>query len=100
MITVVRLAATPLRYRMAIQKLNNIMINRPTNPQSSVLPDKWRFDASQDCNVLKDDFNSVSSKIIPNATLQAIGFYHSPLCYLEEGALRFVDVTNKLEIAI
>ena len=29
-----------------------------------------------------------------------MGFYHSLLGYLEEGTLRFVNVTNKLELAI
>lgn len=37
---------------------------------------------------------------IPDATLQALGFYHSSLGYLEEGVLWFVDVIEKLELAI
>ena len=97
---VVRLAVTPLRRRMAIQKLNNIMINWLTNSQPNVLLDKWRFDTSQDWDVLRDDFDSVSSKTILDATLQALGFHYSPLGYLEEGTPQFVDVTDKPEFAI
>ena len=37
---------------------------------------------------------------ILDATLQALDFHHSPLGYLEERLLQFVDVTNKLELAI
>ena len=35
-----------------------------------------------------------------DATLQALGFHHSPLGYLEDGALQFVNVTDKLELTI
>ena len=65
-----------------------------------MLPDKWRCDTSQDWEVLEDNFDSVNSKTIPDATLQALAFYHSPLKYFEEKAPRFVDVTDKLELAI
>ncbi len=65
-----------------------------------MLPDKWRFDTSQDWEVLGDDFDSVSSEIIPDATLRALSFHYFPLGYLEEGAPRFVDVTDEPELAI
>ncbi len=76
------------------------MINRLTNPRPSVLPDKLWFDTSQDWEVLGDDFDSVSLETIPDATLQALGFHYFPLGYLEKGAPRFVDVTDKPELAI
>ena len=99
-IMIVRLAATFLYRKMAIWKLNNIMINWQTNPQPSVLPNKWRFNISQDWEVLRDDFDSVSSETTPDATLQALNFHHSPLGYLEERAARFVDVTDKPKLVI
>ena len=99
-ITVVRLATTPSHCKIAIRKLNNIMINRLTNLQPSVLPDKWRLDNSQDWEVLGDNFDSVSLETITHNTLRALGFHHSSLGYLEEGAPRFVDVTDKPELAI
>ena len=37
---------------------------------------------------------------IPDATLQALDFHHSPLDYFEEGAPRVVDVTDKPELTI
>ena len=100
MITVVRLAANFLCCRIAIRKLNNIMIYWLTNPQLSILPNKWWFNTSQDWEVLGDDFNSISLEIILNATLQTLIFYHPPLSYLEKRASQFVEVTNKLELAI
>lgn len=75
-------------------------MNRFQNPQPSVLPDKWQFDSSQDWGVLRDDFDSVSLNTIPDVTLQALGFHFSPLGYFEEGALRFVDVTDDLDLTI
>ncbi len=65
-----------------------------------MLPDKWQFDISQDWEVPGDDFDSVSLETIPDATLQALGFHYSPLGYLEEGAPRFVGITDKPELAI
>lgn len=100
MITIVRLVTTPSYRTIAIQKLNNITINRLTHLQPSVLVYKWRFDTSQDWEVLGDDFDSVSSDTIPDSTLQTLGFYLSPLGYLEKRAPQFVDVTNKPELAI
>ncbi len=82
---VVRLATTPLRRRIVIWKLNNIMINQLINLKSSVLSDKWQFNTSQDWEVLEDDFDSVSSETIPDAILRALGFYYS-LDYLKKGA--------------
>ena len=69
MITVVRLTATLSLCRIAIRKLNNIMINWLTNLQHSVLPDKWQFDTGRDWEVLRDDVDSVSLETIPDATL-------------------------------
>ncbi len=65
-----------------------------------MLPNKWRFDTSQDWKVRRDDFDSVRLETILDTTLQALGFHYSPLGYLEEGAPRFVDVTDKRELAI
>lgn len=62
--------------------------------------DKWRFNTCQDWEVLKDDFDSVNSDIIPDNTLQALVFHLFPLAYLEKGALWFVDVIDKPELAI
>ena len=83
-ITVVRLATTSLRYKMAIWKLNNIMINWLTNSQPSIFPDKWRFDTSQDWDVLGDDFDSVSLETIPDATLQTLVFTIPPWVILQK----------------
>ena len=65
-----------------------------------MLPDKGRFNTSQDWEVLGDNFDSVSSDTIPDNTLQALNFHLSPLGYLEEGALRFVDVTDNPDLTI
>ena len=99
-ITVVRLATTLLRRNIAIRKLKNNIINWLTNPQPSMLPQKWQFNTSQDCEVLGDEFDSVSLETILNATLQALGFHHSPLGYLKEGTPRFADIIDKLELRI
>ncbi len=95
MIMVVRLATTPLHRKIAIQKPNNIMINRLTNPWSSILLDKWRFNTNQYCEVLGDNFDSVSSETSPDATLQALSFHYSPLGYLKERAPQFINVIDK-----
>ena len=95
-----RLATTSLHCRMAIQKLNNIIINWLTNPQPSVLPDKWQFDTSQDWEVLRDNFDSFSSETILNAILQALNFHYSFLGYLEKAAPWFIDVIDKSKLAI
>ena len=63
-------------------------------------PNKWRFDIGQDWEVLGDNLDSVSSRTIPDTILQAWSFHHFPLGYLEKGALRFIDVTDKPELAI
>ncbi len=76
------------------------MINRLTNLRPSVLSDKWRFDTSRDWEVLEDNFDSVSSETIPDATLRALGFHYSPLGYHKEGGPRFVDISDKLELEI
>lgn len=76
------------------------MINRLTNPQPSVLPDKWQFDTNQDWEVLGADFEGVSLEIILDATLQALGFHYSLLGNFEEKALQIVDVTDKPELVI
>lgn len=100
MITVVRLVATPLHRKIAIWKLNNIMINWLANPRLSMLLDKWRFDTSLDWEVLENEFNSVSSKTMPYATLQALGFHYSLLDYLEKRAVWFINITDKPKLAI
>ena len=65
-----------------------------------MLQDKWLFDTNQDWEVLEDEFESVSLETIPDMTLQVLGFDSSPLHYFEERAPRFVDFTNKPELAI
>ena len=94
MITVLKLATTPLCHTIAIWKLNNIIINRFQSPQPSMLSDKWQFDTSLDWEVLGDNFDSVSLDTIADNTLGSLNFYFSPLAYLEERASRFVDVTD------
>ena len=65
-----------------------------------MFPNQWRFNTSQDWEVLGDNFNSVSLETIPNATLQSLSFHHSLLGYFEEEAPLFIDVTDKQELAI
>lgn len=96
---VLRLTTSPLRYIIAIQKLNHIRINCLIHLWPSVLPDKWRFDNSQDWELIKDDFDSVSLDPIPNGILQALGFHLSLLSYHEKRALQFLDGTDKPELA-
>ena len=76
------------------------MINWLTNSQPSMLPQMWQFNTNQDWGVLGDEFDSVSLETIPNATLQALGFYYSPLGYLKKGTPRFADITDKPELKI
>lgn len=65
-----------------------------------MLLDKWQFNISQDWEIPRNDFDSISSEIIPDITLWALGFYYSPLSYLEERASQFIDVTDKSELTI
>lgn len=76
------------------------MINQLTNSRPRILLDKWRFNISQDWEVLKKNFSSVSSEIIQDATLRALDFHYSPLCYFEERVPWFVHVTDKSMLAI
>ena len=89
-----KLAPTTSRRIIAIKKLNNIMINRLQNLRASVLPDKWRFDSSQDWETLTLDFRGCSTDDIADETLQALGFHISATGYFEEGSPRFTDVTD------
>lgn len=61
---------------------------------------KQRFNISQDWEVLGDDFDSVSSETISDAILQALSFHYFSLGYLKKRVPQFVDITNKLELAI
>ena len=65
-----------------------------------MLLDKWQFDTSQDWEVPGDNLDNVSLEIILDPTLQALSFYYFLLGYLEEGVLWFIDVIDKLELAI
>lgn len=65
-----------------------------------MLPNKWQFDTSQDWKVLKDDFGSVSSDIIPDDTLQTLRFHIPPLDYHKEETTRFINVTHESNLAI
>ena len=76
------------------------MINWLTNSQPSMLLNEWRFNTSHDWEVLGDVFHSISSETILDAILQALGFHHSILGYLKEETPWFVDVIDKLELAI
>ena len=91
---VVKLAPTMSSRIIAIKKLNNIMINCLQNPRASVLPDKWRFDSSQDWETLALDFGGCSTDDIADETFRALGFQISATGYLEEGFPRFTDVTD------
>ena len=93
-ITVVKLAPTTSRRIIAIKKLNNIMINCLQNPHASVFSDKWRFDSSQDLDILALDFGGCNTDDIADKTLRALGFHISATGYLEEGLPRFTDVTD------
>ena len=89
-----KLAPTTLRRIIAIKKLNNIMINCLQNPRTSILPDKWRFDSSQDWETLALDFGGCSTDDIADKTLRALGFHISATGYLKERSLRFTDITD------
>lgn len=69
MITVLKLTITFLHYTIVIWKFNNIIINYFQNPQPNILLDKWRLNTSQDKEILKDDFDSISLDKIPNNIL-------------------------------
>ena len=99
-ITIVRLTTILSHCRIAIQKLNNIIINMLTNPRLSVLPNKWWFDTSQDLEILGDDIDSVSLETILDNILRAHSFNRFSLDYLKKGAPRFVDSTNEPKLVI
>lgn len=65
-----------------------------------MLPEKLWFDISLDWEILGDKFDNVSSDTIPDNTLQALDFYVFILGYYEKKVLRFIDITNKPELAI
>lgn len=65
-----------------------------------MLQDKKRFNTGHDWEVLGDDFDSISSETILDATVQAPSFYYSLLSYLKKGVSRFVDIIDKPESAI
>ena len=100
MIHVLKLATTLSCCMIVIQKLNNITINYFQNLQPSILLDKWRFNTSQDWEILRDEFNNVSLDTISNGTLQPLSFHLSPLDYFEKRALQFIDITNDPDLTI
>lgn len=65
-----------------------------------MLPDKWRFNTSQNWEVLGDKFDSISLDIILDNTLQALNFYLFFLDYLEERAPRVVEIIDNLDLTI
>ena len=65
-----------------------------------MLLDKWRFNTCPDLEILRDNFEYVSSNTILDSTLAALGSHHSLLDYLKEGAPPFADVTDKPELTI
>lgn len=65
-----------------------------------MLPNKWQFDTSQDLEVLGDNFNSDSSDIILDGTLQALGFHFFPLGYFKKRLSQFINVTKNLDLTI
>lgn len=100
---VVKHAPTMLRYIIAIIKLNNNMINYLQNPRSSVVPDKWCFDLSQNWEILALDFDSFSIDDIADEIFQVLGFHISTTRYLEKRFLHFIDVTDlelNIELAV
>lgn len=50
--------------------------------------------------MLEEDFDSVSSDTIPDDILRALNFHFSRLVYFAKKRLRFVDVTNNLDLMI
>ena len=93
-ITIVKLAPTTSRRIIAIKKLNNIMINCLQNPRTSVLPDKWHFDLSQNWEIFTLDFGGCSRDDIADKTLQALGFHIFATGYFKERSPRFTDITD------
>lgn len=83
MIINLKLATTFLCYTIAIRKLNHIIINYFQNLQSSKLLNMWRFNICQDEKILEDDFDIVSSNIIRDNTLEALGHFF-PLSYFKK----------------
>lgn len=71
-----------------------------THPQPSVLPNKWRFDISQDYQTLKDNFDIINLDTILNDILQALGFHLSPLDYCKKRVPQFVNITDKPKLVI
>ena len=65
-----------------------------------MLLNKWQFNTNQNLKVLEDNFDSISSKTISNATLQALGFHYFFLSCLKKKVPWFVNITNKPELAI
>lgn len=63
-------------------------------------PNMWRFNTSQDWEVLRDNFHSVNLDTILNGTLQGLGFYFSLVDYLKKGALWFVNIMNNLDLTM
>lgn len=65
-----------------------------------MLFDKWRFNISQDWKVLINNFNNASLDTIPDGILQALSFYFTLLNYLKEKTLRFIYITDNLDLMI
>ena len=65
-----------------------------------MLLNMWQFDTSPDWEILGNNFDSVSLNSISDNTLQALDFHFFLLGYLEEGVLRFVNITNNLDLTI
>lgn len=61
---------------------------------------KQQFNISQNSRILEDNFDYVYLETITNAILQVLGFYNFSLVYFKEKVLQFVDITDKLKLAI
>ena len=85
---------TTSHHIIAIKKLNNIMINYFQNPHTSVFPNKWRFNSSQDWETLALEFGVFSIDDLVDETFQPLSFHISAIEYLEEDFPRFTDVTD------
>lgn len=62
--------------------------------------DKWQFTTNQNWEVLRDNFDSVSSDTIPDNNLQALCFHFFSLGYFDQKVLSFVDVTDNPDLTI
>lgn len=83
-----------LKCTIAIQKVNNIVINCLQNPYISIKSDKRQHNTIENWAILDNDFEIFLTTLIPNKLLQALYFHIFALGYLKDGNLYFKDITN------